>query len=74
MPLLGAAALAGPVAGLLLGLVSIAASGSIGGGGLEQVGPQPGAVAFVAMLMVTIGAVLATAATKIALRVRQVTP
>ncbi|WP_327008206.1 DUF6350 family protein [Dactylosporangium sp. NBC_01737] len=74
LPLLGAAALAGPVAGLLLGLVSIAASGSVGGGGLEQVGPHVGEVAFVAMLMVTIGTVLATAATKIALRVRQVTP
>jgi hypothetical protein len=74
VPLLGAAALAGPVAGLLLGLVSIAASGSVGGGGLEQVGPRAGEVAFVAMLMVAIGAVLATAATKIALRVRQVTP
>ncbi|MFC5005905.1 DUF6350 family protein [Dactylosporangium cerinum] len=74
VPLLGAAALAGPVAGLLLGLVSVAASGSVGGGGLEQVGPNAGAVGFVAMLMVTIGTVLATAATKIALRVRQVTP
>ncbi|GAA3201095.1 DUF6350 family protein [Dactylosporangium siamense] len=74
VPLLGAAALAGPVAGLLLGLVSVAASGSVGAGGLEQVGPHPGAVGFVAMLMVTIGTVLATAATKIALRVRQATP
>ncbi|GAB3863783.1 hypothetical protein GCM10027610_111080 [Dactylosporangium cerinum] len=74
VPLLGATALAGPVAGLLLGLVSVAASGSVGGGGLEQVGPNAGAVGFVAMLMVTIGTVLATAATKIALRVRQVTP
>lgn len=74
LPLLGAAALAGPVAGLLLGLVSVAASGSVGGGGLERVGPHAGAVAFVAMLMVTIGTVLATAATKIALRVRQTTP
>ncbi|MDG6105387.1 cell division protein PerM [Dactylosporangium aurantiacum] len=74
LPLLGAAALAGPVAGLLLGLVSVAASGSIGGGGLQRVGPNAGEVAFVAMLMVTIGTVLATAATKIALRVRQATP
>ena len=32
VPLLGAAALAGPVAGLLLGLVSVAASGPLGGG------------------------------------------
>ena len=74
LPLLGAAALAGPVAGAVLGLVSLAASGSVGGGGLEQVGPHAGAVAFVAMLMVTIGTVLATAATKIALRVRQGAP
>lgn len=70
VPLLGAAAVAGPVAGLLLGLVSVAASGSVGAGGLAQVGPRAGAVAFVAMLMITIGTVLATAATKIALRVR----
>ncbi|MFF5230119.1 DUF6350 family protein [Dactylosporangium sp. NPDC000521] len=74
LPLLGAAALAGPVAGVLLGLTSVAASGSVGGGGLELVGPRAGEVAFVAMLMVTIGTVLATAATKIALRVRQGSP
>jgi len=69
--LLGAAALAGPVAGILLGLVSVAASGALGGGGLADVGPREGAVAFVAMLMTSIGTLLATTATKLALRAKK---
>jgi hypothetical protein len=69
--LLGAAVLAGPVAGVLLGLASAAASGSLGGGGLADVGPHGGAVAFVATFMVSIGALLAAAATKVALRAKK---
>nr|BFE65121.1 hypothetical protein GCM10020063_096470 [Dactylosporangium thailandense] len=68
--LLGAALLAGPVAGMLLGLVSAAASGSLGSGGLTDVGPHSGAVGFVAMFMVAIGTLLSAAATKIALRAK----
>ncbi|GAA3267073.1 hypothetical protein GCM10020218_004740 [Dactylosporangium vinaceum] len=69
--LLGAAGLAGPVAGALLALVSRAASGSLGASGLSDVGPQSGAVGFVAMFMVAIGALLSTAATKLALRAKR---
>ncbi|GAA0730339.1 hypothetical protein Drose_33700 [Dactylosporangium roseum] len=69
--LLGAAALAGPVAGVVLALLSVAASGSLGGGGLADVGPHSGAVGFVAMLMTSIGTLLATTATKLVLRVRK---
>ncbi|GGM17431.1 DUF6350 family protein [Dactylosporangium sucinum] len=70
-PLLGAAALTGPVAGVLLGLASVASGGSLGGGGLAQVGPHAGAVAFVAMLMTSIGTLLATTATKLVLRAKK---
>ncbi|MER7004561.1 DUF6350 family protein [Dactylosporangium sp. NPDC000555] len=69
-PLLGAAVLAGPVAGVLLGLCCAAAGGSLGAGGLADVGPQSGAVAFVATFMISIGALLSTAATKLALRAK----
>ncbi|MFG2038261.1 DUF6350 family protein [Dactylosporangium sp. NPDC048998] len=69
-PLLGAAILAGPVAGVLLGLCCAAAGGSLGAGGLADVGPHSGAVAFVAMFMISIGAPLSTAATKLALRAK----
>jgi hypothetical protein len=71
LALLGAAVLAGPAAGALLGLVCAAASGSLGGGGLADVGPRAGAVAFVAMFMVSIGSLLSTGATKLALRAKR---
>ncbi|GAA4248538.1 cell division protein PerM [Dactylosporangium darangshiense] len=70
-PLLGAAVLAGPVAGVLLGLVCAAASGSLGAGGLADIGPHSGAVGFVAMFMISIGALLSTTATKLALRAKR---
>ncbi|MET7400082.1 DUF6350 family protein [Dactylosporangium sp. NPDC005572] len=70
-PLLGAAALTGPVAGVLLGLACVASGGSLGGGGLADVGPRAGAVAFVAMLMTSIGTLLATTATKLVLRAKE---
>ncbi|MEU7867907.1 DUF6350 family protein [Dactylosporangium sp. NPDC049140] len=69
--LLGSAVLAGPVAGVLLALASAAASGSMGADGLADIGPHAGAVGFVAMFMVAIGALLATAATKLALRAKR---
>lgn len=68
---LGAAALAGPVGGVLLGLVSAAAGGSLGAGGLADVGPHAGAVGFVAMFMISIGALLSAAATTLALRAKR---
>ncbi|GAA2394556.1 cell division protein PerM [Dactylosporangium salmoneum] len=71
LPLLGAAVLAGPVAGMLVALVCAAASGSLGGGGLADVGPHAGAVGFVAMFMIAIGTLLSTTATKLALRAKR---
>jgi hypothetical protein len=68
--LIGAAALAGPVAGLLLGLASLAASGSLGAGRLADVGPHAGWVAVVAAVVVAVGTALAASATKIFLGVR----
>jgi hypothetical protein len=65
--LLGAAALGGPVAGLLLGLVALASSGSLGDKRLAEIGPHAGWVALVAALVVAVGASLAASATKIVL-------
>uniref|UniRef100_A8M466 Uncharacterized protein n=1 Tax=Salinispora arenicola (strain CNS-205) TaxID=391037 RepID=A8M466_SALAI len=47
-PLLRPAALAGPVAGLLVGLAAAASAGSLGAGRLAEVGPVPWHVAAVA--------------------------
>src|SRR5262249_35728130 len=69
--LLGPAALAGPVAGALLGLASLASSGPLGDGRLAHVGPHAGWVALTAALVVGIGACLAAAATKMFLGVRR---
>ncbi|MGC4787407.1 DUF6350 family protein [Micromonospora sp. DT178] len=64
-PLLGAAALAGPVAGLLLGAAAAASAGSLGGGRLAQVGPVAWQVAAVATAVVTVGALIGAAATRV---------
>ncbi|MEU4594877.1 cell division protein PerM, partial [Micromonospora aurantiaca (nom. illeg.)] len=58
------AALAGPVAGALLGLFAAASGGSLGGGRLAEVGPSPWAVAAVATLVIGVGAALGAAATR----------
>ncbi|MEH0974632.1 DUF6350 family protein [Micromonospora sp. CPCC 205546] len=63
-PLLGSAALAGPVAGLLLGAAAAASAGSLGGGRLAQVGPVAWQVAAVATAVVTVGALIGAAATR----------
>ncbi|MBC8994330.1 hypothetical protein H9X95_29735, partial [Micromonospora chalcea] len=55
--LLGPAALAGPVAGVLLGLVAAVSGGPLGGGRLAEVGPSPWPVAVVATLVIAVGAV-----------------
>ncbi|MEU9506782.1 DUF6350 family protein [Micromonospora sp. NPDC048170] len=63
-PLLGPAALAGPVAGLLVGAAAAASAGSLGGGRLAQVGPVAWQVAAVATAVVTVGALVGAAATR----------
>jgi hypothetical protein len=59
---LGAAVLAGPVAGLLVGLASLASSGSLGGGRLAEIGPRTIPVALVAAAVVAVGAITAAGA------------
>ncbi|SCF14290.1 DUF6350 family protein [Micromonospora mirobrigensis] len=63
--LVGPAALAGPVAGLLLGAAAAASGGPVGGGRLAQVGPVPWQVAAVATAVVAGGALLGAAAAKV---------
>ncbi|MFG1889949.1 DUF6350 family protein [Micromonospora sp. NPDC049051] len=63
-PLLGPAALAGPVAGLLLGVAAAASAGSLGGGRLAEVGPVAWQVAAVGAAVITVGAVIGAAATR----------
>ncbi|MFF4890035.1 cell division protein PerM [Micromonospora chersina] len=60
--LLVPAALAGPVAGALLGLAAVASRGPLGAGRLAEIGPSPWPVAGVATLVVAVGAVLGAAA------------
>jgi hypothetical protein len=56
--LLASAMLAGPVAGVLLGLAAIASGGSLGGGRLAHIGPTGWQVAAAASLLVGIGSTL----------------
>lgn len=58
--LLGAAALAGPVAGLLLQGAGLAASGALGSGRLGSVGSVTGWVGLLGALVVSVGCVVAT--------------
>ncbi|MFC8846973.1 MULTISPECIES: DUF6350 family protein [unclassified Micromonospora] len=67
--LLVPAALAGPVAGLLLGALAAASGGPLGGGRLAEIGPVPWQVAGVGAAVVAAGALLGAAATR-ALRVK----
>jgi hypothetical protein len=69
-PLLAPAALAGPVAGLLLGAAAAASGGPLGGGRLAEIGPVPWQVAGVATGVVGVGALLGAAATKVLARPR----
>jgi hypothetical protein len=61
---LGAAALAGPVAGVLLGAAAYASSGPLGDGRLAALGPAAWLVALVATAVVTLGTVVGAAATR----------
>jgi hypothetical protein len=62
--LLGAALLAGPVAGLLLGLLAWLSGGSLGGGRLAQIGPVPWQVAAVGTAVVGVSALIGAAASR----------
>lgn len=64
--LLGAAVLAGPAAGLVLGLAGAVSSGPLGGGRLSQVGPAAVQVGLVGAGVVAAGALLGAAATRLA--------
>jgi hypothetical protein len=65
LPLLGAAALAGPAAGVLLGLVGWFSGGPLGSGRLAVIGPTGWTVGLVAAGVVALGAVIASAATRV---------
>ncbi|TDC80221.1 hypothetical protein E1193_17815 [Micromonospora sp. KC606] len=60
--LLVPAALAGPVAGLLVALAAGASGGSLGGGRLAEIGPVPWQVGLVATAVVAVGSLLGAAA------------
>jgi hypothetical protein len=60
-PLLGAAALTGPVAGVLVGVAALAAGGPLGGGRLAAVGPSAWQVALACTAGVTVAAVAGAA-------------
>ncbi|WP_433529854.1 cell division protein PerM [Micromonospora sp. CA-263727] len=62
--LLAPAVLAGPVAGLLLGVAAAASGGPLGAGRLAEVGPVGWQVALVATLVTSGGALLGAAATR----------
>lgn len=59
---LGAAVLAGPVAGLVLGLLSWLSGGSLGDGRLSEIGPVPWQVALVATVVAAVSAGIGAAA------------
>ncbi|NES12724.1 MULTISPECIES: DUF6350 family protein [Micromonospora] len=58
------AALAGPVAGVLLGVAAAVSGGPLGGGRLAEIGPMPWQVAGVATLVIAVAALLGAAATR----------
>ncbi|MEU8297605.1 DUF6350 family protein [Micromonospora sp. NPDC048909] len=62
--LLGPAAIAGPVAGVLLGVAAAASAGPLGGGRLAEVGPVAWQVAAVTTAVVAAGALLGAAAAR----------
>ncbi|MFI6758557.1 DUF6350 family protein [Micromonospora sp. NPDC050417] len=63
-PLLAAALVGGPVAGVVLGAAAWASGGSLGGGRLAEVGPVSWQVAVVATVVVTVGATVGAAVTR----------
>jgi hypothetical protein len=69
--LLGAAALAGPVAGGLLGLAGWLSGGPLGSGRLAATGPTGWQVALVGAVVVALGTALAAAAAQVLLVARR---
>jgi len=69
--LLGAAVLAGPVAGALLGLAAWASAGPLGSGRLAVIGPVGWEVAAVGAGVVAVGALIATAGTRVLIGARE---
>jgi Family of unknown function (DUF6350) len=61
---LGGGLLAGPVAGLILGLLSRFSGGSLGDGRLATIGPDPWSVGLVAMLVIAISAAIGASAAR----------
>lgn len=59
---LGAAVLSGPVAGLVLGLLSWMSGGSLGDGRLAEIGPVPWQVALIATIVVAVSASIGASA------------
>jgi hypothetical protein len=62
--LLGGAALAGPVAGVLLGLAALASGGALGSQRLAVIGPDAGGVGLWGGVVVAVGAVLGAVAVR----------
>jgi hypothetical protein len=62
--LLSAAAIGGPVAGGILGLVAVLSGGSLGGGRLAEIGPVGWQVAAAATMVIAVGTVVGAAATR----------
>jgi hypothetical protein len=62
--LLGSAAVGGPVAGVVLGLAALVSSGSLGGGRLAEIGPVGWQVSAVSTVVVAVGTVVGSAATR----------
>jgi hypothetical protein len=71
LPLLRAALLAGPVAGIALAGAAWVSAGPLGGGHLAEVGPHPWPLAGIAAGLVAVGAVVAVAATRALTGVRR---
>lgn len=63
--LLGGAVLAGPVAGVVLGLLAEVSGGSLGDGRMAMIGPDPWQVGLVAAVVVAVSASLGAAACRI---------
>jgi hypothetical protein len=66
--LLGSAALAGPVGGLLVGLACWASGGALGAARLAAIGPVGWQVGLVGAVVVALGMVIASAATRVLMR------
>jgi hypothetical protein len=61
---LGPAVIAGPVAGVLLGVLAWFSGGSLGAGRLSEIGPSPWLVTLVAAAVVTVAASMGAAAAR----------